>query len=391
MKIALVDLSLMYSCFEDGCKCNANSSLTLSTINQIIARCDSHEVCFVPTNNHNPSSLTDLIDTCSKQMADLKPLVIFISACSAYAGRALNLSKKWKQEIGSKVVLGGRHFEEPRLSHYSPQELTLDSQVRQPITTSLLWGQQNKCLDYVYSGSGGNIPHLLKAIEDGLTADAEGIFTLSGRYLQGKGRCREFPAGIIPISKAKFEDGDDYLLRVIVSDYCPEGCGFCVGPSRLGVSFDEALLSQAATAIIANTCDKTTIIQFCDSNPIRPDSIDKYGQIIKQVRKAKPYRQYGMFMNTAYLIDRRFFDYTMQFVRTMDIMSLFVGRDCLTGEIAGAIGRNHNRLSRSQEMLDGEQNVICKILSASDQYQKFNDFIHTCTSSDNKRIYSKDG
>ena len=36
MKIALVDLSLMYSCFEDGCKCNANSSLTLSTINQII-------------------------------------------------------------------------------------------------------------------------------------------------------------------------------------------------------------------------------------------------------------------------------------------------------------------------------------------------------------------
>ncbi len=363
MRIALVDTSILDSNLEQQPIIpDANSSVTLEAIRQVIAECNGHEVFAVPDNQDGSAgiNLDQLVESSTAQLDAIKPDVIFISSYTAYAGLALNLGRMWQEQFDSRIVHGGRHFEESGLKDAPGigEKVTPYSQIRQPITTSLVWGRDNGGVDFVYSGPGGDIPQLLRILEGKHTNGAEGVFHIEGDTIFGFGRGSKISEHIIPTTVYRYANSDLTGVSSIVSNTCPERCDYCNSASSIGTNFDDLRISRATEAISEKMNGDQGVLGLMDCNPLRPDVLDKYARLIEGI-KNRGKKIFSMFyMDPAYMIDDTFFDRACHFMRDANVGLLFIGRDCVTEEMAAYIGRNYKGKPRSQEMLDAEGRTI---------------------------------
>ena len=139
------------------------------------------------------------------------------------------------------------------------------------------------------------------------------------------------------------------------ADDCGNGCDYCTA-FKGGKKLDVEKAKKTMEDVLKQFPDKQVILSLHDSNPLESADRDGYADVFEYIDSIHPQVFKNIYLDPASLpVDM---DKFVEFLREHKIVEFNMGRECVTEEDAGIIGRRYKGEFRTQEQLDQEKERI---------------------------------
>lgn len=234
------------------------------------------------------------------------------------------------------IVAGGSHFLRDDIDGYAN---TLEVALRSGLVDLVQVGHASGFVDLVTKHNG-----------DPSRVEGEGLYHLdpSSGDIIGSGVGRYPDLNQVPIEY----DPATKVAYMILRNACPHNCNFCVSVADMAPRFSaDTVIESLRQFFMTHDVDA---LYLEDSNPLERGDLDYYEGIFAAADRMKPTDK-KVFLSPGQLVDREYMegDLLRALVRYR-VQTIFMGRDVVTEEIAGKIGRRYRGMVKTQERLDDE-------------------------------------